>query len=62
MLKKENNYIIEQDHFLRSIEATISFDFIPLFVGSKTPTSKFGACEEVRWEITAHKSPIGVGS
>ncbi|MGF9956039.1 hypothetical protein, partial [Bacillus sp. SRB_8] len=25
--------------------------FIPLFVGSKTPTSKFGWNKEVRWEL-----------
>ncbi len=25
--------------------------FIPLFVGSKTPTSKVGECEGGRWEI-----------
>ncbi|PGM95796.1 hypothetical protein CN958_06145 [Bacillus cereus] len=31
----------------------------PALTGSKTPTSKFGECEEVRWEITARKSPIG---
>ncbi|PFJ14649.1 hypothetical protein COI89_14250 [Bacillus cereus] len=41
----------------------LSVKFIPLFAGSKTPTSKFGECEEVRWwEITARKSPIGAGS
>jgi hypothetical protein len=33
--------------------------FDPALTGSKTPTSKFGECEEVRWEITARKSPIG---
>ncbi|PFQ44164.1 hypothetical protein COK05_18255 [Bacillus cereus] len=27
--------------------------FYPALTGSKTPTSKFGDCEEVRWEITA---------
>ncbi|OTY16535.1 hypothetical protein B5P41_10720 [Bacillus sp. SRB_28] len=31
----------------------------PALTGSKTPTSKFGECEEVRWEITARKCPIG---
>ncbi|OTX87290.1 hypothetical protein BK730_17965 [Bacillus wiedmannii] len=31
----------------------------PALTGSKTPTSNFGECEEVRWEITARKSPIG---
>ncbi|PGZ08356.1 hypothetical protein COE30_13275 [Bacillus cereus] len=31
----------------------------PALTGSKTPTLKFGECEEVRWEITARKSPIG---
>jgi hypothetical protein len=25
--------------------------FIPLFVGSKTPTPKFGWSKEVRWEV-----------
>jgi len=25
--------------------------FIPLFVGSKTPTSKFSGSKEVRWGI-----------
>ncbi|PFW55936.1 hypothetical protein COE58_00545 [Bacillus cereus] len=25
----------------------------PALTGSKTPTSKFGECKEVRWEITA---------
>ncbi|RWS43671.1 hypothetical protein EKA14_07990 [Bacillus mycoides] len=29
--------------------------------GSKTPSSKFSECEEVRWEITARKCPIGAG-
>ncbi|MEK4738493.1 hypothetical protein MHH66_19640 [Bacillus sp. FSL H8-0492] len=28
----------------------VFFFFIPLFVGSKTPTSKFGWSKEVRWE------------
>ena len=27
--------------------------FIPLFVGNKTHTSKFGEYEGARWEITA---------
>ncbi|KMN43120.1 hypothetical protein VK90_21185 [Bacillus sp. LK2] len=27
-----------------------AFSFTPLFADSKTPTSKFGECEEVRWE------------
>ncbi len=35
--------------------------FYPALTGSKTPTSKFGECEEVRWEITVRKSPIGEG-
>ncbi|PGK34581.1 hypothetical protein CN907_22525 [Bacillus anthracis] len=33
--------------------------FYPALTGSKTPTSKFDECEEVRREITARKSPIG---
>ncbi|PES95503.1 hypothetical protein CN491_11520 [Bacillus cereus] len=37
------------------------FQFIPLFAGSKTLTSRFGDCEEIRWEIIAHKSPLGEG-
>ncbi|TKI43032.1 hypothetical protein FC700_13415 [Bacillus mycoides] len=32
--------------------------FYPALTGSKTPTSKFGECEEVRWEITARKPPL----
>jgi len=31
----------------------------PALTGSKTPTSKFSAYEEVRWEAIARKSPIG---
>jgi hypothetical protein len=34
----------------------LCYPFIPLFAGSK-----FGECEEIREEITAHKCPIGVG-
>ncbi len=33
--------------------------FYPALTGSNAPTSNFGECEEVRWEITAHKNPIG---
>jgi len=34
--------------------------FIPLFVGSKNPTSKFSGSKEVRGRA-ARKSPIGEG-
>ncbi|MBK5429387.1 hypothetical protein RVY75_14205 [Bacillus mycoides] len=40
------------DPFLRNIS------FIPLFAGSKTPTSKFGEYEAVWW-VNTRKSPIG---
>ncbi|QWG26862.1 hypothetical protein EXW58_04275 [Bacillus mycoides] len=48
----------------RRNEPTFSDRFLLLFLypaltGSKTPTSKFSECEEVRWEITALKCPIG---
>ncbi|OUA04586.1 hypothetical protein BK772_27120 [Bacillus thuringiensis serovar finitimus] len=31
----------------------------PVLTGSKTPTSKSSEYNEVRWEITARKYPIG---
>ncbi|PGZ97155.1 hypothetical protein COE51_15350 [Bacillus pseudomycoides] len=34
-------------------------EFIPLLVGSKTPTSRFGENEEAMWGITAGMRPIG---
>ncbi|KZD28179.1 hypothetical protein B4083_5148 [Bacillus cereus] len=37
------------------------FLFIPLFVGSKTPISKFGWIKEVMREKTVRKRPIGEG-
>ncbi len=36
-----------------------STPFYPALTGSKTPTQKFSESKEVRWGLTARKSPIG---
>ena len=36
-------------------------DYLSALTGSKTPTSKSSERKEVRWELTARKSPIGEG-